>query len=240
MKKKVIIICSIIGVLLLTLFGVSYSYVSDYYHANTVALNMLENTDDVTVTEENDWIVFSPKEYTSGIIFYPGGKVEAESYAPLCQEYAKSGILTILVKMPLNIPFFGQNRADEIRDAYQVDHWYMVGHSLGGLCAANYISEHVEEYEGIIFLASYTTKDLSNTNLKVLSLYGSNDKVLNKESYEKYHTNLPSSMMEEVLFGGNHSQFGSYGLQEGDGIATITPTLQWEETVQYTKMLMGE
>lgn len=240
MKKKLIIIFSIINVLLLSLFGAVHSYLSDYYHADTIATSSLESTDNITITDEDDYIVFKPKEYTTGIIFYPGGKVEADSYAPLCEEYAENRIMVVLVKMPKNIPFLGQNRADKIVKDQSVEHWYMAGHSLGGLCASNYISSHVDEYDGLILLASYSLKDLSDTELKVLSLYGSKDGILNMDNYEKYRTNLPSTTIEEILYGGNHSQFGSYGLQEGDGVATISATLQVEETVQYTKILMEE
>ncbi|MBR0081818.1 MAG: hypothetical protein IJP98_03650 [Clostridia bacterium] len=36
---------------------------------------------------------------------------------------------------------------------------------------------------------------------------------------------------EHVIDGGNHAQFGSYGLQAGDGIARISPQQQIDETV---------
>lgn len=87
-------------------------------------------------------------------------------------------------------------------------------------------------------MASYSTKDLSETSLTILSLYGSSDGVLNKESYEKNLTNLNDNFYEEVIIGGNHAQFGSYGEQKNDSIATIDAQTQWEETVQYTKMVM--
>ena len=38
-------------------------------------------------------IYFVPKEPLAGLIFYPGGKVQAEAYAPLMQLYAENGIL---------------------------------------------------------------------------------------------------------------------------------------------------
>lgn len=98
----------------------------------------------------------------------------------------------------------------------------------------------MNQFDGLLLFASYSTKDLSNTDLKVLSLYGSNDGVLNLESYEKNKINLPSSTHEEVIIGGNHAQFGSYGKQEGGDKATISAEIQWQETVQYAKLVMND
>lgn len=98
--------------------------------------------------------------------------------------------------------------------------------------AGNYIAEHTDEYEGIIMLASYTTKDLSKTDLKYFSTYGDQDQVLNLKSYEKNIKNIPEGTgYVHVIQGGNHAQFGSYGKQEGDGTASILPEEQWHETV---------
>lgn len=237
MKKKRIIIAIVIG-LLLGMIGGSYIYVSDYYHADTIALNQLTNENLITVEETDDYISFVPEKYDTGIIFYPGAKVKEESYAPLGKQYAKEGILFVVVRMPFRLAILGTNNANKVLDDYDVDRWYMADHSLGGVCAASFVSNHLDQFDGLILMASYSTKDLSDTNLMILSLYGSNDGVLNKESYEKNLTNLNDNSYEEVIIGGNHAQFGSYGEQKNDGIATIDAKTQWEETVQYTKMVM--
>ena len=61
---------------------------------------------------------------------------------------------------------------------------YIGGHSLGGSMAASYVVDHVDEYEGLILLGSYATAELANTDLNVISIYGSEDEVLNSEKYE--------------------------------------------------------
>ena len=53
---------------------------------------------------------------------------------------------------------------------YNYDHWYISGHSLGGAIASSYSYKNSDKLDGIIFLEAYSMKDLSNTNLKVLSL----------------------------------------------------------------------
>lgn len=143
-----------------------------------------------------------------------------------CAEY---DILCIVVPMPFNLAILNSNAAEGIREQFpEVQTWYMGGHSLGGSMAASYISENAEDFEGLILLGSYSLTDVSCT--KVLSLYGSEDKVINRENYEKNKVNLPADFTEIILDGGCHAYFGMYGAQEGDG----TPALENEEQIRWT------
>ena len=96
--------------------------------------------------------------------------------------------------------------------------------------AASYLADHVDEYEGLILLGSYSTADLSDTDLDVLSIYGSEDKVLNREKYDENKSNLPDDFSEVVIEGGCHAYFGMYGAQDGDG----TPTISNHEQIRLT------
>ena len=84
------------------------------------------------------------------------------------------------------------------------------------------LAEHVEDYEGLILLGAYSTADLSETDLDVLSVYGTEDKVMNQKKYDTYKSNLPDDFSEVVLEGGCHAYFGMYGAQEGDGKPEIS------------------
>lgn len=74
-------------------------------------------------------------------------------------------------------------------------------------------------------------KDLSELELDVISIYGTEDQVLSTESYEKYRSNLGKDYQEVVIDGGCHAYFGSYGPQDGDGVPGITMEEQLEQTV---------
>lgn len=213
-------------------------YLSSYYHADSLALESIEQpADGVTVSREDDRIIFAPEEPRAGLIFYPGGKVQYEAYAPLMEACAEEGLLCILLHMPGNLAVLDINAADGIQEEYPEIHtWYMGGHSLGGSMAASYVSSHAEDYEGLFLLASYSTEDLSGSGLKVLSIYGSEDGVLKMDSYEKYKTNLPSDFSEVILAGGCHAYFGCYGAQKGDG----TPTISNEEQIRLTAEAIGQ
>ena len=79
--------------------------------------------------------------------------------------------------------------------------------------AGSYAAKHESEIAGLIFLAAYPTRELQT--LPVLSLYGSEDGVLNMEKYQEA-IGLAADCREYVLEGGNHAGFGNYGSQKGD------------------------
>ena len=120
----------------------------------------------------------------SAFIFYPGAKVEYTAYIPMLYQVAEQGTDVFLIKMPCNLAFLGKNQADQIRKKYDYEHWYLGGHSLGGAMAADYCSDHLDQTDGLVLLAAYSTKSLQTEGFSVLSVYGSEDHVLNMEKYE--------------------------------------------------------
>ena len=238
MNKKlklfiVFVLC--FAVICCTGFGI---YVSDYYRANDTALEATFSDNDVTVIEKNgDYMVFTPEKPRSGLIFYPGGKVEYTAYASLMKELAREGFFCVLVKMPFNLAAFDINAADGVIEEYtNIKEWYIGGHSLGGAMAASYASENADKLEGLILLGSYSTSDLSDSGLTVLSIIGSEDNITfeDTEEVKKYGDNLPTvDMYYYTIEGGCHAYFGSYGEQEGDGKPTITPEEQVKQTVEF-------
>jgi len=206
-------------------------YANDYYKATDVAKKAMLGTSEIEVVEEEGYYVFTQKnsEAEKGIVFYPGGKVEETAYAPLLMELAEEGYEVYLVKMPAKLAIFGMNAAEKIfKEAEHITDWTMMGHSLGGAMAASFSASHDEEVDALVLLAAYSTEDLSSLEIEVYSFYGSEDKVLNMEKYEEYRGNLPVEVVEEVIEGGNHANYGHYGAQEGDGEASITRKEQQE------------
>lgn len=206
-------------------------YANDYYKATDVAKKAMLGTSEIEVVGEEGYYVFTQKnsEAEKGIVFYPGGKVEETAYAPLLMELAEEGYEVYLVKMPAKLAIFGMNAAKKIfKEAEHITDWTMMGHSLGGAMAASFSASHDEEVDALVLLAAYSTEDLKNMEIDVYSFYGSEDKVLNMEKYEEYRGNLPAEVVEEVIEGGNHANYGHYGAQEGDGEASITRKEQQE------------
>ncbi len=223
-KKKVALL--VIVLLLVVLLGGSYIYISDYYHAMDEAKEALGGSDEVKVTEIADGYFFDGAGENSAMIFYPGGKVEYTSYAPLMEKISAGGVDCFLLEMPANLAVFGGDMAADIMEDYDYDHWIMAGHSLGGVMAASFAADHSDSIDGLVLLASYSTEDLSETDLEVLSIVGSNDGVLNQEKATENATNLPEGYTDVVIAGGNHANYGSYGAQDGDGEASISRAKQ--------------
>ncbi len=238
-RKLFIIMLSIVFALVITV-AVCAIYLGDYYRADMDAIEAFASTCDMEYkTLDNDTIVFEPDGATKGFIFYPGGKVEYTAYTPLMQACAEQGILCILVKMPFNLAVFDVNAADNIQEQYpEIEEWYIGGHSLGGSMAASYLTNNAEDYEGLILLGSYSTADLLDTDLGVLLIFGSEDRVMNREKYHENKSNLPDHFIEIVIDGGCHAYFGMYGAQDGDGTPTITNEEQIYLTVEYIAKMM--
>jgi len=228
--KKIVFVLLL---LILVMVGLSLIYVSDYYHADQSAIDESVLNANLNITNKNGALVFDPGNAEVALIFYPGGKVEYTAYEPLMIKIAENGILCILPKMPFNLAVFNVNAADAYISEYpEIIEWYIGGHSLGGSMAASYASKHTDKITGLLLFASYSTADLSSSGLKVMSIYGSQDSVINAESYQKYKPNLPENFTELVLSGANHAGFGAYGPQKGDGIASITSEQQQSLTAQ--------
>lgn len=222
--KRIIVIVLILIVVLSVAFGL---YVHDAYQPTEAAYQIL-NTANRRRYDNHEPLIFKPKgKIKAAFVFYPGGKVDYLAYAPLMSDLSGKGIFCVLPHMTFNLAMFSANAAKKPRKRYKkIKKWYIGGHSLGGVAAASYAYEHQEDYTGMIFLASYTTASFKDSKLTALSVYGSQDKVLNKKSYTKNKKNFPPHTREEIIKGGCHGGFGSYGHQKGDGEPSISAKRQ--------------
>ncbi len=210
----------------------------------SIAKEAMKGTNLVKVNTDDSFIEFVPLENVySGLIFYPGAKVAPAAYAPIAIEMAKKGILTVIVPMPLNMAFFGSNKALKVMEKYpKVGHWSIAGHSLGGAMACKFCVDNPSKVEKLILLAAYTTKsyDLSDSHMPVLSITASNDGLTTHKNIEKNKPFLPPDTLYVEIEGGNHAQFGDYGTQFGDKEAHISRTEQIEITInQMLEFLEG-
>ncbi len=216
----------------LVLFAACMVYLLDYYHADMEAISAFTADSIVSMHYDEDGnILWEPEQASAGLVFYQGAKVEHRAYIPLMDELASRGILCVLVKMPFQMAAFDMDAAEEIPEEFpQIKEWYLGGHSFGGSMAASCLADDEKSFDGLVLLGSYSVTDLSRTSLDVLSVYGSNDMVLNREKYEENKGKLPADFQEVIIEGGNHACFGMYGIQKGDGTAAITNEQQIVKT----------
>lgn len=242
MKRKIIIFTSSILGILFIIFGIFFIYVGNYYHADSDALNECISTNLVEYNETSNYISFIPKdkEYDYSIVFYQGAKVEVKAYAPLLKTLAENNVAVYGIKCKFNFAFFNVDDFNKIySNVNNGTRFYVMGHSLGGVMAGSAAKKYSDKCEGIILLASYLSSDISDTDLKVLSIYGSNDTVLKIDKYNDAKKYLPKSFIEHRINGGIHSYFASYGNQKGDGEATIIREEQINLTKNYILTFLG-
>ena len=215
-------------------------YVTDYYKCEEEVQSYFQNNGPVKLEEMENGLLLDGPGNEHAFIFYPGAKVEYTAYVPLLYQIAENGTDVFLLKMPCNLAFLGMNRADDIISSYEYAHWYLGGHSLGGAMAAAYAAEHLDRLDGLVLLAAYPTKSLQAEEFSVLSLYGSEDGVLQMKKMEQGRAYMPDDYTEICIQGGNHAQFGNYGAQKKDGVATLSREEQQGKTVRAICEMMGK
>jgi hypothetical protein len=194
--------------------------------ADDVALRALEDGDGVSVRSTNLVVRMDPANPKStGLVFYPGAKVDPRAYAHILRPIAEAGYPVIIIKLPFNLAVLAPNAADTVvgdRDD-DVDRWVVGGHSLGGAMAATYASEEHDELYGLLLYAAYPASDMSDrTGLDITSIHGTEDGLATVDDIEASKANLPPDTLFVPIEGGIHAFFGDYGPQAGDGIATIS------------------
>ena len=221
-------------VALAVVFAIGFKiYVGNYYKTDEETVSSIASNLDNSVNSYTDdnGMVFLPEgqDYKAVIVFYPGGKVEYTAYSGLMYELADRGYICVLSRMPENLAFLKINAVEGMKNdhAEETDtvkdlDCYLAGHSLGGVAASLFLNEASDEYKGLILCASYPNADLSNMDIRFLSILGSEDKVIKKDAYDNAKAYWPKDSEEHIIDGGIHSYFGCYGIQSGDGKPTIS------------------
>jgi len=202
------------------------------------AVQALKSSSQVRVSV-NGSLQFQPKgvDINTGFILYPGGRVRAESYAVLGHRIASKGYLVVIPRMPLHLAVFDIDAAEGVMRAHPgIEHWVIGGHSLGGAMAAAFAERQPASVEGLILWAAFPgdNTDLSESDLDVLSIYGTRDGLATAEEITGGADQLPEDTRWVEIEGGNHAGFGSYGRQRGDLSATISLESQQKIIVRAT------
>jgi len=247
-KRAAVIVTAVLIGLSLCIPAVAFNPFS--YPPMPEALDALESTDEVSVEKVFVWewfdvyYAFAPagETPTKGFVFYPGGLVDARSYAPSARAIAARGYLTIIVSMPFDLAPFGSGRAAKIIEHYDtVTTWAVGGHSVGGTFACRYAKDFTDTVDGVVIWASYPSESfrLDDKDLKALLIYGTNNPNANADEIEENRPFLPADTVYVEIEGGNHTQFGFYDtspepVQRYDDIADITRQQQQEIIIEAT------
>ena len=109
-----IAVCALLAGVALAAAGFFW-YVSDCCRADEIALEVLAQDSGVTV--QDDLTILSPSYPTdTGLIFYPGAKVEGAAYLPLLDRLRQTGLTCVLVEMPFHLAIFDADAAEDVME----------------------------------------------------------------------------------------------------------------------------
>lgn len=190
----------------------------------------------ITITDTSGAIVMTPTDGDpdTGLVFIPGAKVDPWAYANNLAGLVAEGDVSVVITKPwLNLAFFDLRPLGAFTDLVPgVDAWAVGGHSLGGVRACQLAGDA----DALVLFASYCANDLSDTDLTVLSIAGSEDGLSTPEKIADARAMLPADAQMEVIEGASHASFGDYGPQPGDGTPTITDA---EMDAELTALLLA-
>jgi pimeloyl-ACP methyl ester carboxylesterase len=230
-------------VLLVSLFALSCSYLPEKGGVDDRYLR----------SDKADYALYYSSETVpaNAFIMVPGGLVDPYVYSCWIDRLVDedSSIAVVLVKYPTNLAITNIHKVMKVAgELKEFKHWVIGGHSLGGVVAATVVNENREFFDGLVMMASWSREatNLSDWEGAVLSIYASEDQLATKEEVFSNRNFLPDgdtidspgSLAEAEgrttyydIIGGNHSGFGCYGQQEGDGEALISKDNQQEQMV---------
>ena len=231
-----------LGIMLALGIAAFLVYFSQSHAPSPDAVAAMQSSDSVSVTEKGSLVTLMPKDQPkAGLVFYPGARVQAAAYAGRLRPLAENGYAVFIVKFPLNLAIFGRERAGQVIAAHpEIQHWAVGGHSLGGAFASAFLQDR-PDIHGLILYASYPAGDLSKrTDLIAVSIYGTRDALATAERINAAKPTMPPQTRYVAIEGGNHSYFGDYGMQPGDGIPTIPREEAARQIVEATLRAMDE
>lgn len=182
--------------------------------------------------ETRDYYFFEHDYPQAVIVIYPGGLVSIEAYIPFASNLRDQGYHVYLINMPLNLAILHTDAINDVKDLHPDLDYYGLGHSLGGAALSFWIEEHPDLLKGMIYIASYSSVDISDSNTRILSIYGTRDGVLSDQTFFTASKYYPDDYTLVSIEGGNHANYFHYGPQKGDLEACIDPIDQQIQTIE--------
>lgn len=195
------------------------------FQATAPALAAMTSDADVQVSDTAGSIELAPSGPAPvvGLVFTPGGRVDARAYARLLRPVAAAGYLVAILKVPYGMAFIDPYQSGgPIARHPEIEAWAVGGHSLGGVTAALYAGRHSSV--ALLLWASYPANDLSGMTARASSISGTRDGLTTPADIAASKAKLPAGTCFVKVPGAVHAFFGDYGRQRGDGSATTSRT----------------
>lgn len=208
-------------------------------------------TDDrVEIVRATDTINFRPRPddpARAGLIFFPGGLVKPEAYAPMARRLAELGHHVVIVRLPYRLAPTHAYHQFVFETALQTltappRPWVIGGHSRGGKLAAEFADVHRTKIAGVALIGTTHPRDRDLSKLPVcipvLKVYATRDGVAPPGEGARNHGNLPPHTGYVEIDGGNHTQFGYYRFQLLDRRPGIDRETQQQQLIDAVLMVL--
>ena len=114
-----LVLVVVLALVALALLGTAIFLLTPYT-ADPDRLTAVEQREDVTLERVDGAVVLTGGEVTeetTGIVLYPGARVDPESYAPtMAPLVAERDVLVVIPEMPLNLAVLDSSAADDVID----------------------------------------------------------------------------------------------------------------------------
>ncbi|MEX2272542.1 MAG: alpha/beta hydrolase [Vicinamibacterales bacterium] len=187
----------------------------------------------------------NPKQ--TGLIFFPGGLVAPESYAPMARRLAEQGHPVSIVRLPYHMaptPAYQAMVFETARDTMAASPrpWVVGGHSRGAMLATRFAYSHPARIAGLALVGTTHPREIDLSGLSVcvpvIKISGTRDGVARQSESEKFRHNLPPHTGYVQIEGGNHTQFGYYRYQLLDKRASIDRETQQRLVIEGLLMVL--
>jgi hypothetical protein len=200
--------------------GAAFWAMSRSRHAEPAeaALAALASDAEVSV-EQGEYLVYRPlrQPVRLGVVFYPGASCDLRGYAPVLRRLAARGYLVVSVEMPLEYAFLAPNSALDVPPAFpEVRRWAIIGHSLGGAMAGQFVHSHPDAMAGVIIWDSFPPPNASLADWPgpVWHIHRATLDGKPPDHFASNRSSYPASARWVPIRGGIHMYFGAF---EGGG-----------------------
>lgn len=211
-KKILIFILLVITIIIVLIF--IYLNIGQY----TAESNSIQLFNSNCINEDN--YAYCDNNSDTGLIIYPGAKVDYRSYSYLLNVDAN----LYIAEFPYNLSILNSDIDQDIIVTNNENSWFILGHYLGGVSAISEAEKNPKEYDGVITLGSYPSHGIESSKQNYLAFFATNDGLV--DDYKGKEKLFPKDAQIVEIKGGNHSGYGEYGFQKNDGKATISKDKQ--------------
>ena len=232
-RKFVLLFLSLLLLAMLILLG--------WYQVDGIPIEETESFlsgENFMLTEENDGgLLFRPADSNGhGILIMHGALIMPKSYAKTAAYFADRGYTVYLPMGPARLSVGVVDRAASRALEMNVDKWFLIGHSMGGMASMELATRHSLNVQAIALWAGNMPTSYTFVDLPIIYIWGNNDGLLPEERFKLNRFNLPESVSYVTLEGANHKNFAMYSHQFFDKDAKI----DWMEQIDFANLTTAD